>query len=212
MGVIKNLLDKNSNWREKVTRDNPDFFTSKAKTHAPGIFWIGCSDSRVPIETIVETEPGEIFVHRNVANLVHYADINLLTTLDFAVSTLKVKDIVVCGHYGCNGVASALGKKDLGLVDHWLRVIKDTCSDFENDLSALDTFEEKHDKLVELNVMRQVKHVCYTPFVQKKWSEGQPLSVHGLVYDLRTGQLKGLKCTISSTEEVDKSYQIHFDK
>lgn len=208
MTVIKNLIQNNEKWRTKVLQDNPQFFLESSKTHNPCVFWIGCSDSRVPVETIVGMEPGQVFVHRNVANLVHYADMNLLTTLNFAISVLQVKDIVVCGHYGCHGVKSALTRQNHDLVDHWLRAIKDTCHDYEKELDKLESFENKHDRLVELNTIRQIQHVCYTPFVQQRWADGHELSVHALVYDLKTGRLKDLNCSIDNIEQIKPQYRL----
>jgi carbonic anhydrase len=189
---LTHLFENNRAWSEQMTRQDPAFFRRLAEQQMPKYLWIGCSDSRVPANEIVGLLPGELFVHRNVANLVVHTDLNCLSVIQYAVDILKVKDILVCGHYGCGGVQAVLEKKDLGLVSKWLRYLADVRDKFSAQLNALPAEEARARKLCELNVIEQVRNVCESAIVQKAWKEGQRLAVHGWVYSLENGLLKDL--------------------
>ncbi len=207
MAEHRTLLEKNLAWAQRVKTENPDFFKTLSEQQTPDYLWIGCSDSRVPANTIVGMLPGEIFVHRNVANLVIHTDLNCLSVLQFAVDVLQVKFIVVCGHYGCGGVAAALQNKPLGLIDNWLRHIKDI---YHYHTTAFDNCiddEERVDMLCELNVVQQVANVCHTTVVQDAWQRGQPLSVHGWIYSIRDGVLRDLGVNYDAPEQVPEVYR-----
>ena len=192
MKTLKHLFDNNKNWSKRVTEKKPDFFTKLAEQQNPEYVWIGCSDSRVSASNIVGLMPGDIFVHRNIANLVNHTDMNCLSVLQFAVEVLQVKHIIVCGHYGCGGVQAALENKRHGLIDNWLRHIQDTANLYEQVLSEIDDEAEKLDKLCELNVVEQVLNVGETTIVQDAWERGQSLRVHGWIYDLKDGIITDL--------------------
>jgi len=187
---LEMLLDRNAKWAEDVTRENPTFFSELAKQQEPGYLWIGCSDSRVPANQILGLLPGEIFVHRNVANVVVHSDLNCLSVIQFAVDVLKVRHIIVCGHYGCSGVVAALRNEKLGLVDNWLRHIQDVRNRNADELQRLPSTAERVSRLCELNVLEQVTNVAQTTIVQDAWSRGQEVAVHGLVYGLHDGILR----------------------
>jgi carbonic anhydrase len=186
------LLDRNRRWADKVTREDPLFFSQLAKQQAPGYLWIGCSDSRVPANQILGLLPGEIFVHRNVANVVSHGDLNCLSVIQFAVDVLKVRHIIVCGHYGCGGVSAALQNQKFGLIDNWLRHIQDIRNRNMDELQKLQTVEQRISRLCELNVLDQVTNVAQTTIVQDAWARGQELAVHGLVYGLHDGILRSI--------------------
>lgn len=186
------LLDRNRRWADKVTREDPLFFAQLAKQQAPGYLWIGCSDSRVPANQILGLLPGEIFVHRNVANVVSHGDLNCLSVIQFAVDVLKVRHIIVCGHYGCGGVSAALQNQKMGLIDNWLRHIQDIRNRNLDELQKLPTVEQRISRLCELNVLDQVTNVAQTTIVQDAWERGQELAVHGLVYGLHDGILRSI--------------------
>jgi len=205
---IAKLLERNKAWSEEVRRKDPDFFPTLSKQQAPGYFWIGCSDSRVPANQIVDMLPGEIFVHRNVANVVVHTDLNCLSVIQFAVEVLKVRHIMVTGHYGCGGVRSALENTELGLIDNWLRNIKDIYMIHRDELDALD-FEARVDRLCELNVIHQVRNVCHTNIVQRAWQRGQPLAVHGWVYGLTDGLVHDMDVTVESPSQLEEIYRYH---
>lgn len=191
MEIIRKVLKNNHDWAEQTVKTSPDFFTDLAKIQNPEILWIGCSDSRVPADKITGTKPGEIFVHRNVANLVIHTDVNLLSVLDYAVRHLHVKHIVVCGHYGCGGVGAALSNHNVDLVlNMWLRQIKDVYMIYEEELAAIKDPTEKNNRLVELNVVEQVKHLAKTSIVQRAWKHEQIPHLHGWVYGLNDGKIK----------------------
>lgn len=192
MKTLKHLFDNNKLWSKKVTKEIPDFFTKLAEQQNPEYVWIGCSDSRVSASNIVGLMPGDIFVHRNIANLVIHTDMNCLSVLQFAVEVLQVKHIIVCGHYGCGGVQAALENKRHGLIDNWLRHIQDTANLYEQVLSEIEDEAEKLDKLCELNVIEQVLNVGETTIVQDAWERGQNLRVHGWIYDLKDGIITDL--------------------
>jgi carbonic anhydrase len=187
---IDHLLENNRRWSEQVRAQNPSFFSDLSGQQSPRYLWIGCSDSRVSANTIVGLEPGEIFVHRNVANLVLHTDMNCLSVLQFALEVLNVEHIIVCGHYGCGGVRAAMEPKRHGLIDNWLRQIQDTANLHSKILEAITDEGEKFDRLCELNVIEQVLNVCETTVVMDAWNRGQELTVHGWIYDLKDGLVR----------------------
>ena len=197
MILLKKLFDNNRAWAAKITKQDPDFFARLSAQQAPEYLWIGCADSRVPPNDLVGLLPGELFVHRNVANVVVHADLNCLSVLQFAVDALKVKHVIVCGHYGCGGVRAALRDDRLGLVDNWLRHVQDVRWKYQRELEALPTEAERHDRLCELNVIEQVTNVSQTTVIRDAWARQQPVAVHGWIYDLRDGLLRDLDVTIS---------------
>jgi carbonic anhydrase len=192
---VTELLENNRAWAARMVRAEPRFFARLAAQQAPQYLWIGCSDSRVPANEIVDLAPGEIFVHRNVANVVVHTDLNCLSVMQFAVDVLKVRHIIVCGHYGCGGVNAALMKERHGLIDNWLRHVQDAEQQHAAVLEKLSSAKEKADRLCELNVVEQVSNVCRTSIVQDAWTRGQPLSVHGWIYGLHDGLLRDLEVT-----------------
>ena len=201
MKTLKHLFDKNQRWARDVKDRVPDFFTRLSKQQSPEYLWIGCSDSRVPANEIVDLPPGEVFVHRNIANVVVHTDLNCLSVIQYAVEVLKVKHIIVCGHYGCGGVKAALDNQEHGLIDNWLRHIKDVYRFNANELTPLGN-EEKVDRLCELNVREQVLDVCNTTIVQQAWKRGAELCVHGWIYGIQDGILQDLDMTLSSLEDL----------
>ncbi|MFH1288250.1 MAG: carbonate dehydratase [bacterium] len=190
--IIKNLFEKNKNWAKKIKKSDPDFFLNLSKQQNPEYLWIGCSDSRVSANAIVDMLPGEIFVHRNVANLVLHTDLNCLSVIQFAVEILKVKHIIVCGHYGCGGIQAAMENKEYGLMDNWLQNIKDLYRCHQTKIDSLQNEKGKIDLLCELNVVKQVGNICHTTIVQNAWKSGQKLTVHGWIYNIEDGILKDL--------------------
>ena len=202
MRFLRHLFDNNSAWAAEITRQDPDFFKALSRQQAPDYLWIGCSDSRVPANEIVGLLPGELFVHRNVANVVVHGDLNCLSVIQYAVDVLRVRHIIVCGHYGCGGVLSALRDDKLGLVDNWLRHVQDVRWKHQDQLDELHTEAEQHDRLCELNVVEQVVNVAQTTVVRDAWSRNQPVAVHGWVYGLRDGLLRDLGMVITSAEEL----------
>jgi carbonic anhydrase len=206
------LFQKNKEWVASRLAKDPHYFRHMAEAQDPMYLWIGCSDSRVPANEIVGLEPGELFVHRNVANLFPHTDFNCLSVLEYGVDLLKIRHVIVCGHYGCGGVKAAMENHRLGLVDNWLRNIRDVYARFKDELDAIVDQHERYNRLVELNVMQQVLNVCHTTIVQGAWTRGQPLWVHGWVYDLASGVLKDLDCCISSIDQVEAIYRIRFLK
>ena len=197
MKNIDELLENNKRWAERVSADNPRFFGDLAEQQSPHYLWIGCSDSRVSANVIVDLAPGEVFVHRNVANLVNHSDMNCLSVIQFAVEVLQVGHIIVCGHYGCGGVQASLETKRHGLIDNWLRHIQDTANLYSHLLEEIDDPNEKLDKLCQLNVVEQVLNVGETTIVQDAWNRGQELAVHGWIYDLKDGLIRDLEIPIS---------------
>jgi carbonic anhydrase len=200
MSTLEDLKAKNLAWSQAKTQVDPDFFTRLERQQSPEYLWIGCSDSRVPANEIVGLDPGELFVHRNVANLAPPQDANYLSVLQFAVDVLKVKHIMVVGHYGCGGVAAAVDGVRRGLVDHWLHPIREIHEAHRAEIEALPTARERNDRLCELNVARQVRNVAADIFVQDAWARGQSLSVHGWVYSLHNGLVTDLGVTIDGPE------------
>ncbi len=197
MKLLKHLLDSNRQWAEKIKQEDPDFFESLSKQQNPNYLWIGCADSRVPANQIINLGPGEVFVHRNVGNIVVHTDMNCLSVIQYAVEVLKVEHIIVCGHYGCGGVKAAMEGKPLGLIDNWLRHIQDVASYEHAQLDGL-TKADAFDKLCELNVIQQAKNVSRTNIIQKAWHKGQTLAVHAWIYRLEDGILRDLDCTVSN--------------
>jgi carbonic anhydrase len=190
MKTYETLLQKNKKWAEQSVANDPDFFNRLSSIQSPEYLWIGCSDSRVPPDSITGTRPGEIFIHRNIANMVVHTDLNMLSVLQYAVEVLKVKHIIVCGHYGCGGVKAAMTKKSLGIINKWLRNIKDVYRLHEDELNALPNEEDRVNKLIELNVQEQVLNLAKTSIVQKAWKENKAPHLHGWVYGLENGLIK----------------------
>lgn len=202
MRTLSQLFSNNRAWAADMTRQDPQFFQRLTQQQAPQYLWIGCSDSRVPANQIVGLLPGEMFVHRNIANVVVHTDLNCLSTVQFAVDVLRVQHIIVCGHYGCGGVRAALHEDRLGLVDNWLRHVQDVRVKYREQLDTLGSDTEKHDRLCELNVIEQVINLSQTTVVQEAWSRGQSLFVHGWLYRLEDGLLRDLDLCVSSSDEV----------
>ena len=205
LSKLEDLIQKNRAWSESTRREKPDFFLKLSEQQSPEYLWIGCADSRVPANQIVDLLPGELFVHRNVANVVVPSDLNCLSVIQFAVEVLKVKHIMVVGHYGCGGVKAALEDSRLGLIESWLRHIKDV-RDKHHTLIELFPQEQRVDLLCELNVLEQVIHVCQTTPVRDAWEKGQELSVHGWVYGLSNGLVNDLQITVDNTDQISEIY------
>ncbi|MCW5214352.1 carbonate dehydratase, partial [Desulfobulbus sp. US5] len=190
MRKLKVIFDQNRNWAEKVQESDPEFFKKLSEQQSPEYLWIGCADSRVPANQIIDALPGEVFVHRNIANIVVHSDLNCLSVIQYAIEVLKIKHIIVCGHYGCGGIQAAWEDKEHGLIDNWLRNIKDVQRFHQNELDNLGSEQEKIDRLCELNVIEQVVNVCQTTIVQGAWKAGQELAVHGWIYSVEDGILR----------------------
>lgn len=207
MKELKHLFDNNRKWADTMRAEDPQFFDNLAKQQTPPYLWIGCADSRVPANQIIGLAPGEVFVHRNIANVVSNTDLNCLSVLQYAVEALKVRHVIVCGHYGCGGVAAALAHEPLGLIDNWLRNIKDV---YERSPLAHEDLSpaERTNRMCELNVAAQVKNVCHTTIVQDAWRKGQELSVHGWIYGLGDGHLKDLDLCISNPDALADIYRM----
>ena len=203
MKTLQHLFDRNLAWADEIKEKDPEFFSKLSMQQAPEYLWIGCSDSRVPANQIVNLPPGEVFVHRNIANVVVHTDLNCLSVIQYAVDVLKVKHIVVCGHYGCGGVEAAMGHTEYGLIDNWLHHIKDVSRFNADKLKGLE-HAEKLDLLCELNVTEQVMNVCSSSIVQSAWRKGAQLSVHGWIYNIKNGILKDLDACVSSKEQFLK--------
>ena len=198
MKDLKRLLDQNREWAKKITESDPDFFSTLAKQQLPKFLWIGCADSRVPANQLVGLVPGEMFVHRNVANVVVHTDFNCLSVMQYAVDVLKVEHIIVCGHHGCGGVKAALENSQLGLIDNWLRHVQDVVRQYEPALMKIDDETKRLDRLCELNVVEQVRNVARTTIVQSAWQRGQELVVHGWIYGLQDGLVRDLEVSIDA--------------
>jgi carbonic anhydrase len=205
MKVLKHLFENNRRWASQQTQSDPDFFNRLLQQQSPEYLWIGCSDSRVPANEIVGLLPGELFVHRNVANLVVKNDLNCLSVVQFAVDALKVKHIIICGHYGCGGVKAVLDNTKIGLVDKWLDNLKSVKENFQRNLFEIKDDTLRFNKLCELNVVEQVFNVCNTDIIQKAWQRKQQLSVHGWIYDIKDGLLQDLDVCISNTDDIEKA-------
>ncbi|WP_443944481.1 carbonate dehydratase [Pedobacter sp. AW1-32] len=202
------LLQGNQDWVKDMIANDPEFFDKLSSGQSPPVLWIGCSDSRVPANQITNTRPGDIFVHRNIANVVVHTDMNLLSVLDYSVNVLKVKHVIVCGHYGCGGVKAALGNKQVGIIDNWLRNIRDVYRTHDGELDAITNTDQKFDRLVELNAIEGARNVMNTSIVQSAWSGGQELSVHAWVYSLKTGIIKDLQVTSSTLDDVAPAFKV----
>jgi carbonic anhydrase len=207
MKSLPHLFEQNRAWAKKICQSDPEFFAKLARQQNPELLWIGCSDSRVPANEIVGLLPGELFVHRNIANVVVHTDLNCLSVIQFAVDVLKVKHIMVVGHYGCSGVRSALRCERVGLADNWLRHVQDVCEKHEHCLSTLPDEAARYRKLCELNVVEQAANVCQTSIVRDAWERGQPITVHGWVYDIKDGLMKDLQVNARSREEAQAAYR-----
>ena len=212
MHSLQELFDNNRNWADKVVEQDPGFFERLSQLQSPKYLWIGCADSRVPANQIVGLDPGELFVHRNVANLVVHSDLNCLSVMQFAIEVLKVEHVIVCGHYGCGGVAAALLHKELGLIENWLRYIQDVAFLHQERLDAIEVPRERCDHLCELNVIEQVMNVCRTTIVRDAWRNGQKLAVHGWVYGLSDGRLRDLDMNVTNTDEMILRYEATLGK
>jgi carbonic anhydrase len=207
MQPLRHLFDNNKAWADRIRQQDPEFFLQLSRQQTPAYLWIGCSDSRVPANEIVGLLPGELFVHRNVANMVVHTDLNCLSVMQFAIDVLKVRHVIVCGHYGCSGVRAALHGERLGLIDNWLRHIQDVRSKHESDLRSLSDVGKQGDRLCELNVIEQVANVCQTSIVRDAWERGQDVAVHGWVYGLDDGLLRDLNTTVTNKQETAIRYQ-----
>ena len=208
MRTLRHLFDNNRAWSERIRRQDPDFFAKLSRQQAPDFLWIGCSDSRVPANEIVGLLPGELFVHRNVANLVVHTDLNCLSVMQFAMEILKVRHIIVCGHYGCSGVQAALRGDRLGLSDNWLRHVDDVRQKHRDRVADA---ANAADRLCELNVVEQVANVCQTTITRDAWQRGQQLSVHGWIYSLQDGLLRDLGTTVNGIGETEAVYRAALD-
>lgn len=208
MPKLYELLANNVKWSEQMTSEDPEFFERLVHTQSPEYLWIGCSDSRVPANEIVGLLPGEIFVHRNIANLVVHTDFNCMSVLEYSVEVLKIKHVLVVGHYGCGGVRAAISRTSFGLIDNWLYGIKNLYYRNKYRMDAIESEDERLNFLCELNVMQQVKNVAHTAVVQRAWERGQPLTIHGWIYSLQDGLAKDLGVSIQSLEELADEYRV----
>jgi len=206
----KKILDNNKIWSETKLAEDPDYFKTLASAQKPPLLWIGCSDSRVPANEVIGAVPGEVFVHRNIANMVIHSDMNMLSVLDYAVNVLKVKHAIVCGHYGCGGVKAAMGNDSIGIIDNWIRHIKDTYRLNHQYLDSIMDERKRFDAFVELNVKEQVTDLAKTSIVQNAWDKGQELVLHGWVYGLETGIVKDLGVNFANNEELSKVDRLKF--
>ena len=202
----KQLLDNNKKWVASKLEKDPEYFTKLSSGQKPPVLWIGCADSRVPANEIIGAEPGEVFVHRNIANMVVHSDMNMLSVLDYAVNVLQVKHIIVCGHYGCGGVQTAMTNKHVGLIDNWIRHIKDVYRFHQEELDAITDEQQRFNRFVELNVFEQVLDLGKTSIVQSAWERGQHVHVHGWVYDIHDGMIKDLEVTLKDNDTLCDVY------
>jgi carbonic anhydrase len=205
---LPDLFERNRAWARKIKASDPTFFEALSAQQSPKYLWIGCADSRVPANEIVGLLPGELFVHRNVANVVVHTDLNCLSVLQYAVDVLKVEHVIVCGHYGCGGVRAAYDRSSLGLIDNWLRHVQDVGDRHDGQLLALENDAARLDRLCELNVIDQVRHVCQTTIVQDAWTRGQRIIVHGWIYGLDDGLLRDLGCSVDSNGALAEAYAV----
>ncbi|WP_320815571.1 carbonate dehydratase [Flavobacterium sp.] len=206
----KKIIENNKKWVEDKLQISPEYFNNLAEGQQPPLLWIGCSDSRVPANEIIGAQPGEVFVHRNIANMVIHTDMNMLSVLDYAVNALKVKHVIVCGHYGCGGVKAAMGNDSIGIIDNWVRHIKDVYRFHHQELNAITDEKERFNKFVELNVKEQVFDLAKTSIVQNAWKSGQELSIHGWVYGLNSGYVTDLGVNFSCDKDLDDVYKLKF--
>jgi carbonic anhydrase len=206
--ILQECFIANRKWAAQELRDDPDYFKHLSSIHKPEMLWIGCSDARLPPNEIIGKKSGELFVHRNVANLVVHSDLNCLSVLQFAVEVLNVRHVIVCGHYGCGGISTALDRKPHGLIDNWLRYVRDLRMAHDEELEAIEDPAARVNRLAELNVKAQVANVCHTTIVQDAWRRGQELAVHGWIYALTDGLLRDLGLCIETPEQIPPPYQI----
>ncbi|MEC4003687.1 carbonate dehydratase [Flavobacterium sp. SUN052] len=204
----KKILDNNKIWVENQLAIDPEYFKDLSKGQNPPLLWIGCSDSRVPANEIIGAKPGEVFVHRNIANMVVHSDMNMLSVLDYAVNVLKVKHVIVCGHYGCGGVKAAMGNQSIGIIDNWIRHIKDVYRLHEDYLNSFENEEERFNMFVEINVKEQVYDLAKTSIVQGAWRSGQELTLHGWAYGLNSGYVTDLDVNMGNNNELDEVYRL----
>ncbi len=208
MKQLDNILAQNKEWARTMVTNDSEFFSRLANQQSPELLWIGCADSRVSANQICGLLPGEIFVHRNIANLVHYTDVNCLSVVQYAIEVLRVKHIIVCGHYGCGGVVAALQNRELGLIDHWLRNLKDLYLQNKEQIDGIDDPNAKINFMCEQNVRQQVTNLCHTTFVQNAWKNGHDLTVHGWIYDIKDGHIRDLNACYDQIEQVPEIYRI----
>ncbi|WP_026976402.1 carbonate dehydratase [Flavobacterium tegetincola] len=206
----KKIIEGNKNWVASKINEDPEYFEKLSKGQSPPLLWIGCSDSRVPANEVIGAQPGEVFVHRNIANMVVHSDMNMLSVLDYAVNVLKVKHVIVCGHYGCGGVKAALGNDSIGIIDNWIRHIKNVYRLHHTYLDSIVDPTARFDAFVELNVKEQVFDLAKTSIVQGAWKSGSELSLHGWVYGLNSGIVKDLQVNLSNNRDLDAVYQLEF--
>lgn len=206
MKALKAIFEKNSQWAEQKLKEDPHFFEKLAEKQTPKYLWIGCSDSRVPANEILSLGHGDVFVYRNVANLFPHTDFSCLSVLEYAVCVLNIEHIIVCGHYGCGGIKASMENTQHGLIDNWLRLIRDVSLQEKGELDKLSDPIQRWDRLVELTVLYQVRNICHTTIVQNAWAKGKKVFIHGWVYDIKSGLLKDLDCCISSLKEVEQIY------
>jgi carbonic anhydrase len=211
MHPLHHLLENNRAWSEKIREGTPDFFATLSRQQSPKYLWIGCADSRVPANEICGLLPGELFVHRNVANLVNQTDLNCLSVMQFAVDALKVEHIIVCGHYGCGGVRAALHNRKLGLIDNWLRQLQSTGRKYAAHLASIEDEAERVDRLCELNVIQQVINAAQTTVIQDAWDRGQTIAIHGWIYGLKDGLVRFLDISVSSAEELARATEANWE-
>jgi len=204
------ILERNKKWVEESLALDPNYFQDLAKGQSPPLLWIGCSDSRVPANEIIGAKPGETFVHRNIANMVIHSDMNMLSVLDYAVNVLKVRHVLVCGHYGCGGIKAAMGNESVGIIDNWIRHIKDVYRLHHKELDVIEDETDRFNRFVELNVIEQVYDLAKTSIVQSAWKRGQELSIHGWVYGLNSGYVTDLNVNFSCDKDLSGVYQLKF--
>lgn len=206
----KNIVKNNKKWVESCISQDPEYFKKLADRQQPPLLWIGCADSRVPANQIIGAEPGDVFVHRNIANMVIHSDMNMLSVLDYAVNVLKIKHVIVCGHYGCGGVGAAMSNQSFGLIDNWIRHIKTIYRLHQDTLDSIEDKQERFDRFVELNVVEQVYDLAKTSIVQNAWKNNQDLHLHGWVYGVGSGLIKDLDVNVSNETQLDEVYRLHF--
>lgn len=208
----KQILENNKVWVEQKLTINPNYFKRLCEKQTPPLLWIGCSDSRVPANEVIGAEPGDVFVHRNIANMVIHTDMSMLSVLDYAVNVLKIKNIIVCGHYGCGGVQAAMRNDSVGLIDNWIRHIKTVYRLHQDELNEIEDEGQRFNRFVEINVKEQVYDLAKTSIVQQAWERNQELSIHGWVYGLNSGYVTDLEVNVTSNQELDEVYQLRFKK
>ncbi len=206
----KKILDNNKQWVVNQLQIDPNYFKDLSQGQNPPLLWIGCSDSRVPANEIIGAKPGEVFVHRNIANMVIHSDMNMLSVLDYAVNALKIKHVIVCGHYGCGGIKAAMGNNSIGIIDNWIRHIKDVYRLHHAELNAIENENDRFNRFVEVNVIEQVYDLAKTSIVQSAWKSGQEVTLHGWVYGLNSGFVTDLNVNFSSNTDLDDVYQLEF--